>query len=386
MCGGLRPRISCLAGLTASSDGLAPRFPEPGDMSRACHPNPSKPRSPPRPWAELPREIVAMIALATCDAVEPLPFICIPNTTQDISLAYHRHDDRSFGVSRGQFGAAPAIVSAAPAGAAGPSGRGRNAAAAAASAAAPAPPVAAAAAASAAGVEEVPEPTGPPGTFQPARMSAAAAAMRCVCRAWCALLGEGVRRLLVPPPQASVTLWPSHFPHVTHLALGGCDDVIVVLQPESAGSGDDRSRRRSSRVAALAPATGAGGSGASGSKGPDGSAAAEGGNGGRGASAAGKAGAGPQSAGAAGAGAAAAVPALLSVRTGRTLAPLSCLRNLQVGDEEEVATGKRQTGVADERQAAPLGCACKLHAAKLWGCHVRQTTHLARVLCGTLPS
>ncbi|KAG2425395.1 hypothetical protein HXX76_013809 [Chlamydomonas incerta] len=368
-------------------------------------PQPETPPGPPRPWAELPPEIVAMIALATCDVLEPLPFICIPDPAGDASLAYHRHEDRTFGVSRGQFGAAPEVESA-PVGAAGASGHAGTASAA------------------AAGPEELPEPMGPPGTFRPARMSAAAAAMRCACRAWCELLGEGVRRLVVPPPQSSVTLWPSHFSHVSHLALGGCDDVAVVLRPPpafqhpeegeaaeeegeqegeagpeaqgsvtgaaagkrrrageagpapsppapmagqagsdpaaglggsgsgaagaagSAGAADAGApaavppRRRSTRVATLAPAGGPGGaSAAAGSR-----SAPQGGGGprGRGAAAAGKSGAGPQSAaeagpsgaaaGASAAAAAAAARPLSSVPTGRTLAPLGHLRNLQVSD------------------------------------------------------
>ncbi|KAG2430791.1 hypothetical protein HYH02_013630 [Chlamydomonas schloesseri] len=368
-----------------------------------------------------------MVALATCDVVEPLPFICIPDATAEGSLAYHRHEDRTFGVARGQFGAVSPAVAAAPAqtaaaaapdgaatAAAGPSGSRAGSAA-------PSGAAAAAAAASAAapsGVEELPEPTGPPGTFRPARMSAAAAAMRCVCRAWCELLGEGVRRLVVPPPQASATLWPSHFSHVSHLALGGCDDVAVVLRPPpafqrpdedekeeeqeqeegdvvvqeegrqrqvagqaegqtagghkrkargvdgsmahaspgagasgskaAAGAAEPPSRRRSARVATQVSAAprppGSGASGSAPGSAPA-TAAASGQRGGKrghsissrgGAAAAGAAAPAAPAAAAASPPPAAAPPptALLTVPTGRTLAPLRHLRNLQVSDSK----------------------------------------------------
>ncbi len=62
------------------------------------------------------------------------------------------------------------------------------------------------------------------------RASSTVLAMRMVCRTWCDVVGEGVRRVLVQDP-APLVLWADHFPRLTHLALGPCADFAVHSLP-----------------------------------------------------------------------------------------------------------------------------------------------------------
>ncbi|KAG2493950.1 hypothetical protein HYH03_007880 [Edaphochlamys debaryana] len=201
-------------------------------------------------WAELPRELVAMIAVHTCTPVQPLPFTCLtlPSDASE-SCAYHRQEDRSFSNPGGQFEPLPAAAGAA-----------------AGSAAAAEPPAA-----------ELPAPDGGsgsgsgsgrgeadrgghvPGVFRPARMSAAALAMRCVCRSWCVVLSEGVRRILLHDP-APFALWQRHFPALTHLALGVATDLLVQTDDgDGAGAGPGPSSQAAATAAAAAAAAADGG-------------------------------------------------------------------------------------------------------------------------------
>ncbi|GLI60483.1 hypothetical protein VaNZ11_002642 [Volvox africanus] len=190
-------------------------------------------------WAELPREIVAMIASHTCVPVEPLPFTCLMHTADPDSCAYRRHEDRSFVSPGAQFssgqgqpqlafgrmghtgsdGVGPLAAGAALAGPTGPPGGAQS------------------------GGTDVAPPAWHnviPGTFRPAIISETALAMRRVCQLWCQVLSEGVRRVLLPG-RDSFTLWASHFPNISHLALGCCTD-LQVRSPEQAAVSSPRCR------------------------------------------------------------------------------------------------------------------------------------------------
>ncbi|EFJ50511.1 hypothetical protein VOLCADRAFT_103962 [Volvox carteri f. nagariensis] len=136
------------------------------------------------------------------------------------SCAYYRHEDRSFIGPGAQFIPGQQQAPQRPAGGSeDPSGGGPG------TSAGPLGSGGGSGASGAAAHGSSPGYVAVPGTFRPSRMSETALAMRCVCRLWCEVLSEGVRR-------------------VSHLALGNCADVMVrnqdppaVLSPRRGGAG-----------------------------------------------------------------------------------------------------------------------------------------------------
>ncbi|GLC43469.1 hypothetical protein PLESTB_001560500 [Pleodorina starrii] len=261
-------------------------------------------------WGELPREIVAMIASYTCAPVQPFPFTCLVHNTDPDSSAYHRQEDRSFMGPGAQFTVSKGPTQPTPGPMGQPGGSSGNDAGPSA-AAGPSTSLAPTGGADANGEAEEEAPGGAiPGTFRPSRMSDTALAMRCVCRLWCEVLGEGVRRVLLPGGGTFV-IWASHFPRISHLALGSCTDLLVRSPGgDGAAVGADQAGPGPSSAAAAAAAGAAGGRRRSQRAAGGGGAAAP-------------ARAGRRSSG----GGAAPAPS-----KARSLAALASLRNLQVSD------------------------------------------------------
>ncbi|GIL85289.1 hypothetical protein Vretifemale_13893 [Volvox reticuliferus] len=203
-----------------------------------------------------------MIASFTCVPVEPLPFTCLTYTAHPDSCAYHRQEDRSFVTPGAQFisGQGQPPLTFGPMGHTGSDGVGPVA-----TGAVPAGPSGVQSVG--AGAADVTPPawhSNVPGTFRPAIISETALAMRRVCRLWCQVLSDGVRRVLLPG-RDSFTLWASHFPNISHLALGCCTDLRVrshdqpaVPSPRCRGAGaggDDQPGPGPSSAAAAAAAS-----------------------------------------------------------------------------------------------------------------------------------
>lgn len=170
---------------------------------------------PNRRWSELPRDLLGLVLRHAVTSANPLPFTGLCHWSDPDSCAYHRHDDL------GQQYELPPSCSSCTQG---------SAAAEASQSAATASPASPQTHPCFRHRQQQQQHHQQQQQGHACRVSSTVLAMRLVCRTWCDVVGEGVRRVLVVDP-APLVIWAEHFPGLTHLALGPCADFSVQSPP-----------------------------------------------------------------------------------------------------------------------------------------------------------